>query len=484
MSISSALSNAISGLSASARSVGVVSSNLANVLTEGYAPREIELRSRGAGLGGGVFVGDVQRKVNLALLSERRLADSGVSHDSILAETAGILETSIGAPDEEGSLSARLSAMEASLVTAAARPEETVRLRDVAIKADSVARKFNEISQKIQAERVKQDTRIAASVEEINGILGKTEKLNGQIVRSQAMGQSSAALQDQRQALIDDLAAHVPVRLAARNGGAVAIYTQGGATLLDGKAATLAFEPSNTIAPHMTVENGLLSGLSINDVPVRTSGDRTPIAGGGLAALFKARDTVAPAAQAGIDALARDLVERFQRPGLDPTRATGQPGLFTDLDAAFIPGAETGLAGRLRLNASVNEAEGGAAWRIRDGLGATEPGPSGDAALLQSLSAVLSDAAMPGSATAEPISRSLSDHTSALVSKLGLSRLSAEQELSFASALQAGLKESELAQGVDSDEQLQRLLLIEQAYAANARMIQTVEDLINSLIRI
>ena len=43
MSISSALSNALSGLNAVSRAADVVSSNVANAMTEGYGKREIEL---------------------------------------------------------------------------------------------------------------------------------------------------------------------------------------------------------------------------------------------------------------------------------------------------------------------------------------------------------------------------------------------------------------------------------------------------------
>ena len=42
MSISSALSNAVSGLTLSARRAEVTSNNIANALTEGYARREVE----------------------------------------------------------------------------------------------------------------------------------------------------------------------------------------------------------------------------------------------------------------------------------------------------------------------------------------------------------------------------------------------------------------------------------------------------------
>ena len=49
MSISSALANALTGLAATSRAANVTSSNLANVLTEGYAPRQIELAAQTLG---------------------------------------------------------------------------------------------------------------------------------------------------------------------------------------------------------------------------------------------------------------------------------------------------------------------------------------------------------------------------------------------------------------------------------------------------
>ena len=46
------------------------------------------------------------------------------------------------------------------------------------------------------------------------------------------------------------------------------------------------------------------------------------------------------------------------------------------------------------------------------------------------------------------------------------------------------MKNAELSQGVDSDEELSQLILIEQAYAANARMLQVVDELMETLLRL
>jgi len=56
--------------------------------------------------------------------------------------------------------------------------------------------------------------------------------------------------------------------------------------------------------------------------------------------------------------------------------------------------------------------------------------------------------------------------------------------MSFASARYGVLREAELADGVDSDHEMQMLLRIEQAYAANARVMQTVQSMIQTLMEI
>jgi len=46
------------------------------------------------------------------------------------------------------------------------------------------------------------------------------------------------------------------------------------------------------------------------------------------------------------------------------------------------------------------------------------------------------------------------------------------------------MNQMELALGVDTDEELHNLMLIEQAYGANAKMISIVNELMDTLLRI
>lgn len=484
MSISNALTNALSGLTANARALQVVSDNLSNLHAEGYARREIELTPNRYGTSGGVRVVGIARHIDAGLLGDRRMSQAGFASAETRAGFAGAVLDLVGTPDAPGSLQDRLAAFEASLVTAAARPEAADRLQAVSLRAGELAAAFGTVSDGLQARRQDAEARIAFGVETVNTALGQVQALNSQIADARQRGLDSSTLEDHRQVVIDQIAEYIPVREVPRGNGIVALMTPRGALLVDGPAATLEFTRANVIAPHMTYENSLLSGLSINGREVPPSGDRSPIGGGRLAALFELRDGMAVTAQAQVDALARGLVERFQGLPADSTLAPGDAGLFTDAGAAFDAADEAGLAGRLSLNAAVDVTSGGAAWRLRDGLGAAAPGPEGDARLLNAMTEALGDRRILASGDLGGGAATMALHTGGLASFFGQQQLTEDRQASFAGTSLREIEARLSEDGVDSDAETQRLLLIEQAYAANARMIETIDDMMQTLLRL
>jgi len=80
--------------------------------------------------------------------------------------------------------------------------------------------------------------------------------------------------------------------------------------------------------------------------------------------------------------------------------------------------------------------------------------------------------------------RAMADLVSEVLSATGIERNAAETTLSQSSARFASLEANELESGVDTDAELQRLLKIEQIYAANARVISIAGELLEELMRI
>ncbi|MCF2905979.1 flagellar hook-associated protein FlgK [Octadecabacter sp. CECT 8868] len=481
MSISNSLSNALSGMNAASRTAEVVSSNLANSLTDGYGRRTLSLSAASiGGLGSGVEVGSVIRHVDRGVLSDRRLAETSIGEYGSLVSTMSQVEDTVGRTGEDGSISSYIVALEASLVDAASDPSSPIALSTLANRISGVAKSLNNASESVQTLREEADASIAEQVDLLNTRLTQVEQLNADITYSRNTGGDPSSLMDQRQQIIDDISEIVPVRELDRDGGQVALMTPDGETLLEGKAKQFGFTQNNTIVPDMTLASGGLSGITLDGQPIASDG-LGKLSGGSLGAAFQARDVELVTAQEGLDNIAADLMERFQDPNVDPTLVAGDAGLFTDAGAAFDAANSTGLAGRISVNAAVDPDQGGTLTNLRDGINAAVAGPSGNASLLQAYSSALT---ATKSTANDPVQQSAAGRASSFEGKVGSQRLEFEAELSFATARWASLQEAEAANGVDSDYEMQMLLRVEQAYAANARVIQAVETMMQSLMEL
>lgn len=483
MSMSSTLSNALSGLTASSRTAETVSSNIANALTDGYGRREINLSSRVlGGQGAGVHIDGVSRIVDQVVLGDRRLADASLGASSTHAGFLQRIEDVIGEPGVPGSLSDRLAGLDASFVEAASRPDSEPRLQNILRNAQGLTDHINIISREIQSQRTQADQSISQQVDLLNNSLQQIEQLNHTILAQNSGGRDTSALLDQRQQLVDQISSIVPVRAVPRDRGQIALITTGGAILLDGRPADIGFTSVGLITEDMSFSAGSLSGLTLNGNPVSTSGNGI-LSGGSLTALFEVRDELSVAAQDNLDSFARDLVERFQNPAVDTTLGVLDAGIFTDAGAFFDSANEAGLSTRLSINGLIDPLAGGDIWRLRDGLGAVTQGDVGNATLLQNLSTALTTTQVPVSGSITNATRSSSGLASDYLSAISAGRQSAEAEIAFSITKVDTLKAQELQGGVDTDYEMQQLLMVEQSFAANARVMQTVDDLIQTLLR-
>lgn len=483
MSISGALSNAMSGLRAAGRGAEVVSSNISNALTPGYGRRILELSTSLSGTFGGVQMVGINRVVDAGLAADKRIAQAEQASATAISTFHAKLEDTFNATGDASTISARVSGLENALTLAASRPDAPDRLTTATLAAGDLAQGLNDATKEVQSARNQADAAIHVHVETLNSALQRMQSLNTQITSATVQGGETAALEDQRQLVLDQIGELVPVRVMPRDHGQVALYSAGGAVLLDGSPAIVGFERSNTVTPTMTQSGGQLSGLTLNGRAVQTGSDGGALAGGVLNAQFVIRDELAPDAQAKLDFIARDLIQRFEDPSADPTLLSGDPGLFTDSGSAYDPLKLGGVAGRIELNATVDPTSGGQAWRLRDGVNAAIQGNVGDATtLISRANALEQQKSMPD--VFGGTSFSASTLVATIASDFGVSRSAAEQTLSYAAARLGALTEMQLAEGVNTDDEIQRLMVIEQAYAANARVIEAVDEMMQTILRI
>ncbi len=483
MNMSTALNNALGGLTAASRGAAVVSGNIANALTPGYARRTLELTTSPVS-GNGVQTVGVVRHHDPVITVNRRVTDADLARQTAISDFHARLEAYVGKPDNMSSLTARLATFDGSLITAASLPDSAERLDQVARAGRDLAAGLNAASEGVQQLRSDADRTIGSHVSKLNQMLADIEALNAKIPAIRYSGGDIGALLDQRQVLVDQVNQLVPVNSVPRENDQISLYSEGGLILLEGSAAKFSFATTGDTKPHMTVANGLLSGLQMNGNPVRTSGDSAQIRGGALMAQFQIRDELSIDAQNDLDTVARDLVERFETSGLDPTVLPTDPGLFTDDGARLNPALSVGLASRVRFNTIADPDAGGASWKLRAGLCATLPGAPGDSTQLQAFGAILE--------TARPVAGSpfgtgnmrATEISEAMISRVGAKAHTASARLVFATNAQLEMAKIEAEQGVDTDQELQRLMQIEQVYAANARLISVVDELMDTLLRL
>ena len=473
MSLSSSISNALSGLNVTSRSAQLVSSNLANALNENYSRQEIEISGTRTG---GVAVTGINRFVDAALLSDKRLAQSELGLASQQSSTAEAIVLAIGTPDDSSSIGAHLERLDAALQYLESDPSSEVRLLETTSSASALADRLKSAQGDIQTQRLDADRQIGLEIRTLNTNLQNIVALNEQIVAANVNGRDANALMDERQMLIDQVSEIVPVREMARDRGAVSLVSSNGMMLIDDSAVSFDFTKSNQILPHMTLENGMLGSLHLKGDTVDLSSNAGPLSGGRLQALFEVRDETAPNAQESLDAFALDLATRFHDLNGDMSTVANAPGLFTDNGSRVDSNDQIGLAGRLQLNANVDPEQGGELWRLRGGMDASTEPAAGYTSFISDMIASLADQSSAGG--------SLFDHSASMISIASQEASDAAQSTSFASSRFEQLNLMQLENGVDTDTELQKLLSIETNYAANAKVIQTIDQMLSTIMGI
>lgn len=478
MSLTQSIASALSGLTAASRMAETVAANLANSMTDGYARRVVDLSAQVTGTG--VRIDGITRITDRAILADRRDAQSRHEGSGITTTALRLVEQALGDADAGTSLAARVTQLQSALQAAGADPSSDIALQRVLDRLDALAGSLNHAAATIQTRRLEADRAIAADVGLLNRTLLEVEQVNRDIVTATISNNDPSGLIDRRQVLIDTIATITPVREIARENGTVALMTPGGEMLLDRRARQYEFNPVAAITPDMTLQSSALSGLMRGGQPVSGPAGIGRLDGGTLGAAMRLRDEILPAQAESLDRLAADLIARFTG-ATDPTLGPTDPGLFTDAGASFDPLTAEGLAGRIAVNAAVDPLLGGALRHLRDGIGAATPGPVGTATQLARWADALDATSLlaPG----EPAG-TLGDHAARISAKAANARLMAEETQAQSGARWRSLREAELATGVDSDRELQLLLSVERAYAANARTLTTIDEMFRILLEI
>ena len=331
MSLSIALSNALSGLQTSQSIIQVISNNVANANTEGYSRKSADPVSRTIlGAGQGVLASEISRVVDERLLLSLRSTIGQAGQAKTLSYYYNEIISQFGNLSNNSSLGAHLSELETAFQNLAAAPESAVHRLDAINKAVAIAKQLNDLSATIQTLRTDADREISNTVSVVNGELEKIADLNTQIETARAKSEPTADLEDLRDQAISTVSGLVDIRYFTRSSGAVIVTLADGRTLADTRANKLSHAPSAALSPDISYPDPGITPILLNGTDVTSI-----IHSGELKGLIDSRDLALPKIQAEIDNLSlvlRDQINLLHNAGSGLPPASTLTGTRTFAD--------------------------------------------------------------------------------------------------------------------------------------------------------
>ena len=472
MSLTTSLLHARSGLIGAQAGLDVVSRNIANATTQGYT-KKIHNQSNLiiGGTGSGVRTDEVTRKVTDTLQQSLREQAGTIEKLEILDDFLGRLELEFGRPDDQSSISAKLTDLKKGFQVFSTAPENATNAIGLIATADTLSRSFNDLNSLIQDLRVEADGRISDRVTEVNSSLTGLQDLNRQIGQKVAAQQSSADLEDQRDQLLLTINKNLSIGSFERTNSKITVSTAGGRLMLDDTRIPMSFVATSSLSAATNGQPVQLGGADVTS---------SIIAGeGSIAGLLNLRDTVLPEFQVVLDDLAFKVAGSLGTVNVGGTNE--DLNLFTDA-AGNVPAAFTaGFSGTIRVRAALLTTP----TDIRDpqpGAGYTPLGAADNAIPLAVLSLFESQSAL---SQAAGVNNTMEGFSAALIGKVANQKADYDTQLTFQKVFRDGLRDRvENESGVNTDEELTELIRLEAAYGASARVLNAVQRAFDDLISI
>ncbi|HEU0065916.1 MAG TPA: flagellar basal body rod C-terminal domain-containing protein [Sphingomonas sp.] len=306
MSISDILSSALSGLGAAQAGMRTVSNNIANVSTPGYARQTVSLNpGNSQGRTNGVVIGEPGRVADRFLENTAYARAGDVGKASVTSDYLERLQSLLGAPGSESSISARLDA-----ITTAATPltGSNGSVQSAAVYVGAVAdslQGMQQLDSDLRSLRGDADAEIGDSIDRINSLLTSIGDLNDQVSRLQVLGRSTAGAADLRNGAIEQLGGLIGVVPRAQPDGSIALDTTSGVTLVDRQVRQLFYPSSGTATDQSTYPPIEVRMLGSDGQMGLATGDTidTAAAGGRIGGLIALRDKQIPAFREQVGAL-------------------------------------------------------------------------------------------------------------------------------------------------------------------------------------
>lgn len=304
MSLTVALNTARSGLTLAERRIAVVSGNINNADRAGYTRKEFQANYTTTDLVTVPEGGQVVQSISDPLLAKQinRQSTISTSQSTLASYLSDYVKFYGGTGSGDTTLSSSFNDLSGALKVLEANPGELAANSKVVTVAQSIAAQLNSLSANVQDERLRANNDIGQSVQTINQSLQSIQDLNRKIVLTNAAGENTADLQDQRNLAVAQLSQEIGIQYFVNPQDELLIYTNSGTQLLGSTSLQkLTYNPVGTVN-YSTVYPGGFPPVTIGGVDVTTS-----LTEGRIGALIQLRDTTLAGEQAKLDNLANTL---------------------------------------------------------------------------------------------------------------------------------------------------------------------------------
>jgi flagellar hook-associated protein 1 FlgK len=503
MSLDSSLSIASGGLASINAQFALLSQNVANAATPGYSVEVSSQQSLTAdGVGLGVHTGPATLQINQALQSSVMQQNATVTGLQTTQSSLQAIDSVLGTPGSGSDIGSLLGNLQNSFSTLLTNPSSQPQQSAVVASATSLAQGINTLSATYSAQRQAAQNDLGSAVTTLNSTLATIGQLSNQIVALKPTDKGTADLENQRNAAVQTLSQLLNVKTIEQPSGDLLLFTANGLSLPTSNGASPFSIPNGSTAAGSFYPNGGIQGITLGGVDVTSQ-----MTGGQIGADITLRDTTLPTDQSALDEFSQGLSSRFAAQGLtlftDPTGSVPAAG-GTPAQANYV-----GYAGTIQVSSAVTANPS----LVRDGTSAASAatgftpnpsgGPAGFTALIsnvvtytfgtQASSGVNQTAmntgglgatgslAVPFNATGD----TLSSYASSLVSSQAQQSATTTSNLATEQALQTSLNARVTSvSGVNMDTEMSKMLTLQNAYGANARVISAVQAMFTQLLQV
>jgi flagellar hook-associated protein 1 FlgK len=492
MGLSTAANIAQSSLATVSAESAVTSRNISGASATGTYSRKV---ANVVTTSSGAQVISVTRLQNQALFSTLLGATASAATQSAISAGLDQLNQTVGSVDSTdtstvagNSPSALLSTFTDAMQSYASQPSSTTLATDAVSAASNLADGLNSATSTVQDVREQADSGMVTAVTTINSLLTQFGTLNTQVMNGSATGADVTDAEDARDDILKQLSQQIGITTVGGKNNDISIYTDSGATLFQDGARSVTMQPTTTYTAGTTGK-----AVYVDGIPVTGAGATMPITTGNLAGLATLRDNTTVTYQTQLDQMASSLITTFKET-YQGTSGGGpdQAGLFTNGGSTTLPTSNVGLAGSISISANVDPTQGGNVNLLRDGgisdtsdsnytYNTTNAASYGDR--ISGLIANLTAPATYSTSGQIETSGTLATYAAGSVAWLEAQRSSTSSASSYSTTLLSTATTAlSNATGVSLDDEMSKMLDIENSYSASAKLLTTINSMFTTFL--